>query len=110
MSLLKKIRGWLINRWVLSVLGLLILALLIWLFGSEVAIAGRVPLASEVNRLIAILVVVLVWAAIVIASASATSDEPGRGERADAAGRATGRGSVRGNVERGGTKAGRALS
>jgi type VI secretion system protein ImpL len=69
MSLLKKIFGWLVNRWVLSVLGLLIIALLIWLFGPEVAIAGRVPLASEVNRLIAILVVVLIWAGIVITSA-----------------------------------------
>ena len=69
MSLLKKIFGWLVNRWVLSVLGLLIIALLIWLFGPEVAIAGQVPLASDVNRLIAILVVVLIWAGIVITSA-----------------------------------------
>src|SRR5512147_1300757 len=69
MSLLKKVFGWLINRWVLSVLGLVINALLIWLFGSEVAIAGRVPLASQVNRLIAILVVVLVWVVFVTASA-----------------------------------------
>jgi type VI secretion system protein ImpL len=69
MSLLKKTFGWLLHRWVLSVLGLLIIALLIWLFGPEVAIAGRVPLASEVNRLIAILVLVLIWAAIVVTSA-----------------------------------------
>jgi type VI secretion system protein ImpL len=69
MSLLRKTFGWLVHRWVLSVLGLLIIALLIWLFGPEVAIAGRVPLASEVNRLIAILALVLVWAAIVVTSA-----------------------------------------
>jgi type VI secretion system protein ImpL len=69
MSLLKKAFGWLVNRWALSVLGLLIIAFLIWVFGPEVAIAGRVPLASEVNRLIAILVVVLIWAAIAITSA-----------------------------------------
>ena len=69
MSLLKKIFGFLANRWLLSVLGLLLVALLIWLLGPEVAIGGRVPLASEVNRLIAILVAVLVWAALVIVKA-----------------------------------------
>src|SRR5512144_2376237 len=69
MSLLKKMFDWLANRWVLSVLGLALLALLIWLLGPEVAIGGRVPLASEVNRLIAILVTVLIWAAFAIVGA-----------------------------------------
>lgn len=69
MSLLKKILGWFANRWVLSVLGLLMLAVLIWLFGSEVAFGGYVPLASEVNRLLAILFVVTVWSAIAIVRA-----------------------------------------
>ncbi|MFO1120405.1 MAG: type VI secretion system membrane subunit TssM [Rhodospirillales bacterium] len=69
MSLLKKFFGWFANRWVLSVLGLLIVALLIWLFGPEVAFAGYVPLASEVSRLLAILVVVSIWSAIAIVKA-----------------------------------------
>lgn len=69
MSLLKKMFGWLANRWVLSVLGLVVIALLIRLLGPEVAIAGRVPLGSEVNRLIAILITVLIWAAFIIVGA-----------------------------------------
>lgn len=69
MSLLKKFLGWLANRWVLSALGLLIVAALIWLFGPEVALAGHVPLASEVSRLLAILFAVLIWSAIAIVGA-----------------------------------------
>lgn len=69
MSLLKKILSSFANRWLLSALGLILVALLIWLLGPEVAIGGRVPLASEVNRLIAILVAVLIWAALVILGA-----------------------------------------
>ncbi|MBK8209080.1 MAG: type VI secretion system membrane subunit TssM [Rhodospirillales bacterium] len=53
-----------LNRWVLSVAALLILALLVWFFGADLAFAGHTPLAGEVSRLVAILVIVLIWAAV----------------------------------------------
>lgn len=50
------------NRWLLSILGLLALALLIWLLGPLIGIGDRRPLVTGTARLIAILVVVALWA------------------------------------------------
>ncbi len=61
MKLFKKLFGWLANRWVISILGILILCALIWFLGPLVAIAGVEPLAGEQARLLTIIIVVLVW-------------------------------------------------
>ncbi|MFI3135956.1 MAG: type VI secretion system membrane subunit TssM [Methylococcaceae bacterium] len=50
------------NKWVIQLLGIIALSLLIWFFGSLIAIAGHVPLATDFSRLLFILVMVLVWA------------------------------------------------
>lgn len=57
----KKLFVWIANRWVISVIGLIIVALLIWVFGPDVSFAGRAPLASEINRLLLIVLVVFLW-------------------------------------------------
>lgn len=58
---MQKIKALLTRRWVLSGLGLLALALLIWLLGPLIAIAGHEPLASPAARLVVILVLVVLW-------------------------------------------------
>ncbi len=58
---MKRILGFLKNRWVITIVGLLALSILVWFVGPLVAIAGTVPLAGEVPRLIAILIVVVAW-------------------------------------------------
>ncbi len=62
MKLFRTLFGWLANRWVFSILGMLLLALLIWFVGPLIAIGGWEPLASSEARLLAILVVVVLWA------------------------------------------------
>lgn len=49
------------NRWFIVALGLIAIAMIIWLVGPLIAIAGHEPLEPENNRLIAIAVVVLLW-------------------------------------------------
>jgi len=58
---MKKIVAILKNRWFVSLLGLLAVAVLVWFLGPLIAIAGAVPLASEVARLLVILVVAIAW-------------------------------------------------
>lgn len=58
---MKKLFGFLTNRWFLAVLGLLMLALVIWLIGPLVGIGSRTPLASPTARLIVIFAIVLLW-------------------------------------------------
>ena len=60
---MKKILSFVKQRWVVSLLGLLLVALLIWFVGPYFAFAGVAPLASAVVRLIVILVLVLLWGA-----------------------------------------------
>ena len=60
---MKKLLGWLLNPWLLAVLGLLALALVIWFVGPWVSIAGFVPLASETVRWILIGLVILLYVA-----------------------------------------------
>ncbi|MFQ5773095.1 MAG: type VI secretion system membrane subunit TssM [Kiloniellaceae bacterium] len=61
MGMLGKAFGWLLNRWVFSVLGIILLALLVWFVGPLVAVAGYQPLVEPVPRLVTILVLVLLW-------------------------------------------------
>lgn len=62
MKLFRILFGWLANRWVFSILGLLLLSLLIWFVGPLIAIGGWEPLAGSEARLLAILVVFVLWA------------------------------------------------
>ncbi len=50
-SALSSLFGWLANSWVLSILGLILLTLLIWVFGPAVAVGDVVPLAAPLARL-----------------------------------------------------------
>jgi type VI secretion system protein ImpL len=49
------------HHWFVALLGLLALSLVIWLLGPLIAIAGFEPLAPPVNRVIAILLVLMAW-------------------------------------------------
>ena len=49
------------NRWVLSALGLIAIALVIWLLGPYIAIADYRILGSVIARVIATLIVLVVW-------------------------------------------------
>jgi len=49
------------QRWLISLLGILALALLIWFIGPLLAIADWEPFASRLNRLLAILVMLGLW-------------------------------------------------
>ncbi len=59
---MKRVFRFLARRWVITLIGLLALSLLIWFAGPLVSIADRVPLAGVLERIIAILVVFLLWA------------------------------------------------
>ena len=52
----------LISRWLLTLLGVILLCLLIWFAGPYLAVADARPFASTTGRLVAILVVFMVWA------------------------------------------------
>ena len=56
---MKKFLGFFVSRWFLSLIGVLILAALIWFFAPFIA-----PLAGRIIRLILILVVLVVWLAV----------------------------------------------
>ena len=58
---MKKLFGFLASRWVMSIVGLVLLALLIWFAGPLIAVAGQVPLADTLVRLICILALVFAW-------------------------------------------------
>jgi type VI secretion system protein ImpL len=62
MRIFRILFGWLLNRWVVSFLGLALLASLVWFLGPLIAFGGREPLASTEARLVAIIVIVLIWA------------------------------------------------
>src|SRR3954447_11884884 len=63
MRLLKGLLAVLTARWFVTLLGAVLLSLLIWFAGDLVTVAGRTPLAPETTRLVAILVVALLWGA-----------------------------------------------
>jgi type VI secretion system protein ImpL len=54
------------NRWVLSALGLIAIALIIWLLGPFIAIADYRILESVIARVIATLIVLVIWLLILL--------------------------------------------
>ena len=50
------------KKWVVQLLGIIALSLLIWFFGPLIAVAGSVPLESDLVRLLVILAIVVLWA------------------------------------------------
>ncbi len=58
--------GWLLNRWVISFIGVLLLCLLIWFIAPHIAFAGWAPLESVDARLATILIIFLIWLAKLI--------------------------------------------
>lgn len=57
----RRLFSFLVKPWVLALIIVIALALIIWFVGPLVAIAGYVPLASPVVRLVAIMVLLLGW-------------------------------------------------
>ena len=60
--MIKKFIGFFFKRWVISLLGLLVLALLIWYAGPLFAFAGRAPLEPERKRWILIIAIFVLYA------------------------------------------------
>jgi type VI secretion system protein ImpL len=58
-----KVISWILNPWLLAILGLLALSLVIWFVGPQVSIFGFVPLGSETARWILIAIVILLYVA-----------------------------------------------
>jgi len=60
---MKKIIAFFKNKIVISVIGLIILSLLVWFFGPELKFGENnyAPLGSDIARLIAIMVMIVVW-------------------------------------------------
>ena len=54
------------KKWVIQLLGIIALSVLIWFFAPLIAIAGRVPLASEFARLAVIISIVLIWGLLLL--------------------------------------------
>ena len=61
--MIKRLFSWLLKPWILSLIGLLLLALLIWFEGPLLAFNGKEPLASTTARWTLICVVLLLAAA-----------------------------------------------
>lgn len=49
------------KKWVIQLLGIIALSLLIWFFGPLIAVAGHVPLESDMVRGFVILILVMLW-------------------------------------------------
>ena len=86
------------QRWVTGLVGVILLALLIWFIGPYVAVGPFVPLATPLARGGAIAAVVVVWAALALlrwqrarrasqrlGAAIVASDQPGNGRDAELA-------------------------
>ncbi len=63
MRFLKTLFAVLTARWFLTLLGVVILALIVWFFGELLAFADWRPLESELSRLVTILVLTFIWGA-----------------------------------------------
>ncbi|WAC71423.1 type VI secretion system membrane subunit TssM [Roseateles sp. SL47] len=62
---MKRVLGWIFNRWVLLAVLLLAVALVLWIIGPLVAIGEHRPLESETSRWITISVIVVLVVALV---------------------------------------------
>src|SRR5574343_1801280 len=56
-----KLKAFFCNKWVIQFLGLLAFSILIWFAGPLIAIAGSVPLASELVRILLIVGLFVGW-------------------------------------------------
>jgi len=56
----------LLNRWTLSIIGVVLLALLVWFLGPYFAFGEARPMYSVMGRVVAILLVLLIWAAAML--------------------------------------------
>ncbi|MGZ4999521.1 MAG: type VI secretion system membrane subunit TssM [Methylomonas sp.] len=56
-----KLKAFFTNKWVIQFLGLLAFSILIWLAGPLIAIAGSVPLESELSRILTIAGLFVIW-------------------------------------------------
>lgn len=63
MRILKACFGWLLSRTVVSFLGIVLLALLIWFVAPLIAIAGWEPFAGEDTRIVTISLIFISWIA-----------------------------------------------
>jgi type VI secretion system protein ImpL len=83
------------SRWLLTLIGVVLLCLLLWFAGPYFAFADARPLATTAGRLVAILIVVLVWAFIwqwkALQAARASRQLGAAAGAGAAAGRAAGR-------------------
>lgn len=61
MRFLKSLFAVLTARWFLSLLGCVLLAVLVWFFGDLLALGESRPLARDLSKLIAILIIALLW-------------------------------------------------
>ena len=61
--MIKKLIGFFFKRWVISLLGLVVLALFIWWAGPLFAFAGKAPLESERKRWILIVTIFVIYLA-----------------------------------------------
>lgn len=56
-----KLKAFFTHKWVVQSLGLLALSILIWLLGPLIAFAGRVPLESDLSRILVIVGLWVLW-------------------------------------------------
>lgn len=56
------------KKWLIQLIGVLALCALIWFAGPLIAVAGAVPLASEVARGVTLLLVVFIWIIVLLVS------------------------------------------
>ena len=65
---MKAIFGFFKQKWVIQLLGIIALCALIWFGGPRIRFARMTPLESELIRLLAIIAVVIIWAAFNLVS------------------------------------------
>ncbi|WP_198264899.1 type VI secretion system membrane subunit TssM [sulfur-oxidizing endosymbiont of Gigantopelta aegis] len=58
---MKTLKAIFTKKWLVTLLGVIALSILIWFVGPLVAIAGKIPLASETVRLVTIMILLLLW-------------------------------------------------
>ncbi len=61
MAVLKKILGFLFSRFLWTLIGVIILCVLIWLYGPLISFGEMQPLASDLTRIIVIGVIIILW-------------------------------------------------
>jgi type VI secretion system protein ImpL len=60
-SFFSVILGWIANRMVISLFGIILLALLVWFFGDQISFGGYTPLGSGLARIGFVLGTIIIW-------------------------------------------------